>query len=107
MGPKAYNAIYKGKSKKMQGCVTTGFNVERNRYIKRADNDLKLLGAKFTIKPVQQLKTDSIMAFVGIPITADPSIVEELVDGVLKPLELELMKDNPDHFPTYLYNRTD
>ena len=49
-----------------------GFNVEGERCIKRAANDLKLLDEKFTIKPVQQLKTDSTMAFLGIPITADP-----------------------------------
>jgi hypothetical protein len=30
MDPKAYNNIYKGKSKKIQGCFTMGFNVEGN-----------------------------------------------------------------------------
>ena len=46
------------------------------------------------------------MVFLGIQITANPSIVEEVVDGMIKPLELELMKDDPDHFPTYRHNRT-
>ena len=62
-----------------------GSNVKGKRCIKRAANDLKFLGAKFTIKPVQQLKTDSTMVFLGIPITADPSIVKELVDDVKEP----------------------
>ena len=87
MDPKAYSDIYTGKSKEIQGCFTVGFNVEGERFIKRAANDLELLGAKFTIKPVQQLKTDSTMAFLGIPITANPSVVEDLVNNMLKALE--------------------
>ena len=47
------------------------------------------------------------MAFFGIPMTANLSKVRELVNGVLKLLEQELMKDDPDHFPTYLHDRTD
>ena len=46
------------------------------------------------------------MVFLGIQITANPSIVEEVVDGMIKPLELELVKDDPDHFPIYLHDRT-
>ena len=53
MDPKAYSTIYKGKSKKIQGYFIIGFNVEGKRCMKRAANDLKLVGAKFTIKPVQ------------------------------------------------------
>ena len=47
------------------------------------------------------------MAFLGVPITADPSIVKELVDDVLKPLKLELMKDDPTHFPTFCHDSSD
>ena len=56
--------------------------------MERAADDLKLLGVKLTVKPVQQLRTYSTMAFLVISITADLSIVKELVDNVLKPLEL-------------------
>ena len=77
------------------------FNVEGKWCIERAANDLKLLGAKFTIKPVQQLRKDPNMNFLCIPITVDPSIVKELVDNVLKPLALELMKNDPTHVPAF------
>ena len=49
MDPKAYNNIYRGKSKNIHGCFTMGFNVEGENCIKKAANDLKILGAKFTI----------------------------------------------------------
>ena len=61
-----------------------GFNVEGNWCIERAADDLKLCGATFTVKPVQQLKTYSTMVFLGIPITTNLSIVKELVDTVLQ-----------------------
>ena len=107
MDTKAYNPIYKGRFKKIQGCFVMGFNVERNWCVERAADDLKLLGAKFMVKPVQQLRTDSTMTFLGILITADPSTVKELVNDMLKPLKLKLMKDNPTHFPTFRYGRSD
>ena len=47
------------------------------------------------------------MAFLGIPITANPSIVKELLNDVLKPLELKLMKDGLTHFPTFCHGRSD
>ena len=52
MYPKAYNDIYKGKSKKTRGCLTMGFNIEGKQCIERAANNLKLFGAKFTINLV-------------------------------------------------------
>ena len=107
MDPKAYNDIYKGKSKKIQGCFTMGFKVEGKWCIERAADDPKLLGAKFTIKQVQQLRIDSIMAFLGTPITVDPSTDEKVVDNALKPIELKLMKNNPTHFPTFQHGRFD
>ena len=85
-----------------------GFNVEGKWCIERAANDdLQLLEAKFITKPVQQLTTYSTMAFFSIPITADLSTVKELVDDVLKSPELELMKDDPTHFPTFNHGRSD
>ena len=47
------------------------------------------------------------MAFLVISITADLSIVKELVDNVLKPLELELMKEDPVCFRTFRHHRSD
>ena len=84
-----------------------GFKLEGKWCIERAADDLQLLGTKFTIKPVQQLRTDSIMAFLGIPITVDPSIGKELVEHVLKPLELKLMKEELVYVPTFLNGRSD
>ena len=92
MDPKAFNAIYKGKAKKIHGSFTMGFNVEGESCITKAANNLKTFGAQFRIKPVQQLKTDSTMAFFGIPNSADPSSVKDLVDDVVQPLKKELMK---------------
>ena len=83
------------------------FNVEGKWCMERAADDLNMLGATFTVKLVQQLKIDATMAFLGIPITADPSILKELVDNVLKPLELKLMKEDPVHFPTSWHSRSD
>ena len=45
MDPKAYNPIYKGKSKKIHGCFIIGFNIEGMWYMERASDDLKLLRA--------------------------------------------------------------
>ena len=81
--PKAYMLIYKGDSKKIQGFFTMGFNVKGKECMKRATDDLHILGATFFVKPVKQPKTDSIMTFLYIPITTEPSIVKELVDIVL------------------------
>ena len=107
MDPKAYNPIYKGKAKKIHGCFTMGFNVEGESCIEKAANDLKTFGAQFRIKPVQQMKTDSTMAFFGVPNDADPIAVKDLIDDVLQPLEKKLMKDDPDNFLTYRHDRTD
>ena len=53
-----------------------GFNAEGKWYTERTADDLKMLGATFVVKPVHQLKTDSTMAFLGIPITPDPCTVK-------------------------------
>ena len=107
MDLKTYNDIYRGKSKKIHRCFTMCFNVEGESYIKKAASDLKILGAKFTIKPVQQLKTDSTMACFGVPNSVDPSAVQDLMDDVLKPLEQKLMIEDPNNFPAHLHDRTD
>jgi hypothetical protein len=65
-----------------------------------------MLGATFFVKPVQELETDSTMAFLSIPVTAAPSIVKELVDTVLRPLELEPTKENPVPFLAFRHCRS-
>ena len=64
-----------------------GFSVEEKSSVKLVADDLKRLVAQFTVKSFQKLETDSTFAFLGLPVTADPSMVNQLVDEVLKPLE--------------------
>ena len=84
-----------------------GFNIKGKWCIERVADDLKLLGAKFTVKRVQQLRTYSTMPLLCILITTYPSIGKEIVDDVLKPPELEPMKDDPSHFSTFCHDRSD
>ena len=82
MEPKAYINIYKGKSIKIKVCFKIGFNVVGKYCIPNVADDPKRLGAHFAVKLIQQLKTDSIMAFLGLPFIADPSIAKQLADNI-------------------------
>ena len=82
-----------------------GFNVEGTWCKERASNNLLMLGAAFFVKSVQKLETDSSMTFLGIPVTAAQSIAKELVDKVLRPLELEPTKENPFPFLAFWHSR--
>ena len=106
MDPKAYSYIKTGQSKMVKGCFTMGFNVEAKSCIAKVNDDLRRMGVYITSKPVQKLETDSSMAFLGVLIDTDQNVVKQLVDDVLRPLKLELMKEDPVNFPIARHGRS-
>lgn len=48
-----------------KGCFTMGFNMEAKLCIAIVNNDLRGMGAYFTIKQVQKFETESSTAFLG------------------------------------------
>ena len=70
MDSKTYYPIYMGRIKKTKGCFTMGFKVEERWCIEITVDDLKMVGVTFVVQSVQQLKTDSTIAYLGITIRA-------------------------------------
>ena len=77
MDPKAYAYIRAGKLKMVKECFMMGFNIEAKACISKVADDLKGMGAYFTVKPVQNIKTDFSIAFLGLSVDTDWSIVKQ------------------------------
>ena len=82
-----------------------GFNVDAGRCIEEADEDLRNMGIYLASKPVQNLVTDSNIAFLGVLINTEACTVKKIVDETLKALETELMLADPDNFPKSRHGR--
>jgi hypothetical protein len=52
-------------------CFMVGFNVEAKACISNVADDLKGMGAYFTLKPVQKTETDFSIAFLGLPVDTE------------------------------------
>jgi hypothetical protein len=89
-----------------KGCFTVGFNVEAKACITKDKYDLRGMGAYFTVKSIQNLETDSIMVFLGVPIGTDQYVVKQLVDEVREALGLKLMKKDTINGTTCWHGRS-
>ena len=78
--PIQYAYSKSGQLKMVKECFTMGFNVEAKSCIVNVADDLKWMGVYFTIKLVQNLETDSNMAFLGVPIDTAQNVAKQLVD---------------------------
>lgn len=57
------------------------------------------MGIYITIKPCQELVTDSDIAFSGLPIKTGTCTVKKIVDENVQALETKLLVADPDNFP--------
>ena len=90
MNSKGFSPIKPGQSKTIRYSVITGFNDDTGRCIEGADKDLCNMGIYLASKPVQELVTDSNIAFLGVPINTETCMVKNIVDKTLKALRQRL-----------------
>ena len=102
---KSFSQIRQGQSRTIRCSVIMGFNADADSCIRQAEDDLQNMGINISIKPCQELATDSNIAFFGLPIKTETCTVKRIVDENLQALETELMVADPDNFPKWRHGK--
>ena len=100
----AFADVKKGQTRKIKGSCWVAMNDDAvgtplETMWASVQGDLRTLKCQMWIKPNQNIDTAQDVVFLGVPISVGTTKVKQIVDAVLKPLEKELIVENPSQFP--------
>ena len=80
-----------------------GFSVDPTSFLHVMKIDLMSIGATYEIKLEQALDTCSRIVFLGAPQNMSKAYAKQVMDQFLRPLETELMVDDPITYPVAVH----
>ena len=83
-----------------------GFNEDPKQVLDDARSDLMELGLGIYYKDCQSVNTESRLLFLGAPNGMDREETKAIMEAVMKPLELRLMTEDPETYPTFMHGQS-
>ena len=99
----SFSEVKNDKGRRIVFSTLMGFNTNPEHYLAEMAGDLDEIHCSFTRKTQQAMEVENAAVFWGAPQYMCKADMKLIADSYLKPLELEMMKEDPYSFPAAIH----